>query len=139
MKKTIIIDGKECHFKSSAAIPRMYRIMFGRDIFVDMAKLQKQIEIQEKIKGERKAECEKKGIPFDESEFSSSLPIESLEIFENISYLFHKHGDPTQPDSIDDWLEQFETFDIYDILPETLELWNFDNKQTSRPKKRAGK
>ena len=139
MKKTIIIDGKECHFKSSAAIPRMYRIMFGRDIFVDMAKLQKQIEIQEKIKGERKAECEKKGIPLDESEFSSSLPIESLEIFENISYLFHKHGDPTQPDNIDDWLEQFETFDIYDILPETLELWNFDNKQTSRPKKRAGK
>lgn len=139
MRKTIIIDGKECHFKSSAAIPRMYRMKFGRDIFVDMSNLKKQIDIQEKIKAETKAEREKKGIPFNEEEFDSTLSLESLEIFENISYLFHKHGDPSQPDNIDDWLEQFETFDIYEILPETLELWNFDNKQTSKPKKEAGK
>lgn len=139
MRKTIIIDGKECHFKSSAAIPRMYRMKFGRDIFVDMSNLKKQIDIQEKIKGETKAECEKNGMPFNEEEFESNLSLESLEIFENISYLFHKHGDPSQPDNIDDWLEQFETFDIYSILPETLELWKFDTKQTSKQKKGAGK
>ncbi len=139
MKKTIIIDGKECKFKSSAAIPRMYRMKFGRDIFVDMNKLKRQMDIQEKIKKETKEECEKKGEPFNEDEFESGLPLDSLEVFENISYLFHKHGDPSQPDDIDEWLEQFETFDIYDILPETLDLWNFDNKQTSKPKKEAGK
>lgn len=139
MEKIINIDGKECRFKSSAAIPRMYRIKFGRDIFVDMANLKKQIDIQEKIKKETKKECERTGKPFNEDEFSSSLPIESLEVFENISYLFHKHGDPSQPDNIDDWLEQFETFDIYEILPETLELWNFDNKQLSKAKKKQGK
>lgn len=139
MKKTIIIDGKECKFKSSAAIPRMYRMKFGRDIFVDMNRLKKQMDIQEKIKKETKEEREKKGEPFNEDEFESGLPLDSLEVFENISYLFHKHGDPSQPDDIDEWLEQFETFDIYDILPETLDLWNFDNKQTSKPKKEAGK
>ena len=139
MEKTIIIDGKECKFKSSAAIPRMYRMKFGRDIFVDMNRLKKQMDIQEKIKKETKEECEKKGEPFNEDEFESGLPLDSLEVFENISYLFHKHGDPSQPGDIDEWLEQFETFDIYDILPETLDLWNFDNKQTSKPKKKAGK
>lgn len=139
MEKTIIIDGKECKFRSSAAIPRMYRMKFGRDIFVDMNRLKKQMDIQEKMKKETEEECKKKGIPFNAEEFESGLPLDSLEVFENISYLFHKHGDPSQPNDIEEWLEQFETFDIYDILPETLDLWNFDNKQTSKPKKEAGK
>jgi len=30
----------------------------------------------------------------------------------------HKHGDLNQPDDINEWLDQFETFDIYEILPE---------------------
>ena len=139
MKKTIIIDGKECKFKSSAAIPRMYRMKFGRDIFVDMNKLKRQMDIQEKMKKETEEECKRKGIPFNPDEFESGLPLDSLEVFENISYLFHKHGDPSQPDDIEEWLEQFETFDIYEILPETLDLSNFDNRQTSKPKKEAGK
>lgn len=139
MKKTIIIDGKECKFKSSAAIPRMYRMKFGRDIFVDMNKLKRQMDIQEKMKKETEEECKRKEIPFNPDEFESGLPLDSLEVFENISYLFHKHGDPSQPDDIEEWLEQFETFDIYEILPETLDLWNFDNRQTSKPKKEAGK
>lgn len=50
MRKTLTISGIECNFKSSAAIPRMYRLKFGRDVFVDMQKLQKQVALQEKIK-----------------------------------------------------------------------------------------
>lgn len=85
MKKTLTISGIECHFKSSAAIPRMYRLKFGRDIFVDMQNLKKQIEAQEKLKKETEGEVE------------STLPIDSLEMFENIAFLMHKHGDPSQP------------------------------------------
>ncbi|MGN1457264.1 MAG: hypothetical protein ACI4XP_04820 [Acutalibacteraceae bacterium] len=32
MTKTIEIDGKEVKFRASAAIPRIYRIKFHRDI-----------------------------------------------------------------------------------------------------------
>ena len=39
--KTVEIDGKEVIFKASAAIPRIYRIKFGRDIYKDLAKLEK--------------------------------------------------------------------------------------------------
>lgn len=126
MKKTLTISGIECRFKSSAAIPRMYRLKFGRDIFVDMQNLKKQIEAQEKLKKETEGEAE------------STLPIDSLEMFENIAFLMHKHGDPNQPSEIDEWLEQFETFSIYEILPDILGMWGLENKQMSSPKKEKG-
>lgn len=126
MRKTLTISGIECNFKSSAAIPRMYRLKFGRDVFVDLQKLKKQVEINEKLKEET-------------GEDSSSLPIDSLEIFENIAFLMHKHGDPTQPSEIDEWMEQFETFSIYKVLPEILEMWGLENKQMSVSKKETEK
>lgn len=139
MRKTIEINGIKCDFKSSAAIPRMYRLKFNRDIFTDMNRLKKQVDIQNKIKEEAKRKAEEKGEEFDPSEFESTLPIDSLEMFENIAYLMHKHGDPKQPSEIDNWLEQFETFDIYQILPEILKMWNLENETKSKPKKNNGK
>jgi len=47
--------------------------------------------------------------------------------------------DPDQPDDINEWLDQFETFDIYEILPEIMEMWKSENKQMSVPKKKRGK
>ena len=41
MTKTIEIDGKQVPFKASAAIPRIYRVKYGRDIFKDLMKLEK--------------------------------------------------------------------------------------------------
>lgn len=136
MKKTIIIDGKECKFKSSAMVPRIYRIKFHRDIFVDLAKIEKSVRVQEKLKKEL---AESSGEEAAEEEFGSTLPIDSLEMFENIAYVMHKHGDPKQPDNIDDWLDQFETFDIYQVLPDVLEMWKLENQQLSIPKKKTGK
>lgn len=127
MRKTLEISGIKCNLKSSAAIPRMYRLKFGRDIFVDMQKLQKQVAMQKKMREE------------SEEEEESALPINSLEMFENIAFLMHKHGDPSQPSDIDEWLEQFETFSIYEVLPEILEMWNLENKQMSTPKKKTEK
>ena len=40
LEKTVNISGTEVHFRSSAAIPRLYRIKFKRDIFKDLAKLE---------------------------------------------------------------------------------------------------
>lgn len=43
MTKKIEIDGKEVLFKASAAIPRIYRIKFQRDIYKDLSALEKAI------------------------------------------------------------------------------------------------
>lgn len=139
MNKIIVIDGKPCEFKTSAAIPRLYRVKFNRDIFSDMIKINKQVKIQEQLKKEVKEDCERRGIPFNEEEFESDLPVDVLEIFEKVAFLMARHADPSQPSDIDEWLAQFETFSIYKALPEIAALWGDGNKQLSKPKKESGK
>lgn len=107
--RNIEIDGKEVPFKASVAIPRIYRIKFQRDIYRDLASLEKAID--------------------KESEEASNLDLFSLEMFENIAYVMAKHADPSIPDSPDDWLDAFNTFSIYHVLPEIIKLWGF-NMQT---------
>lgn len=133
MTKDIMIGGKAYKFRSTAAIPRMYRIKFNRDIFVDMEKLKTDIEASERKQKEERARAEKEGTTYEES---SNIPIASLEMFENIAYLMNRHGDPSQPADIYEWLEQFDTFNIYEILPEILELWNLNGKGLSVSKKK---
>lgn len=138
MVKSITINGIPCRFKSSAAIPRIYRIRYGRDIFVDLQKLADQIKKSEKVK-KSASPVEEAGVQGEDESDESSLPIESLELFENIAYIMHKHGDSKQPDDIGEWLDQFETFDIYKILPEILTMWNIENAQLSESKKKLGR
>ena len=104
LEKTVNISGKEVKFRSSATVPRLYRIKFKRDIFKDLSKLEKSY----KDRG---------------GEDGSTLEIDDLEIFENVAYIMAFHADPTIPGTIDEWLEQFEMFSIYQVLPEILELW----------------
>ena len=73
IQKNITIDGIDVPFKASAAVPRLYRLKFRRDIYQDFAALQKSV-------GEN-------------TEKSSALDIESLEVFENIAYIMAKHAD----------------------------------------------
>lgn len=58
-----------------------------------------------------------------EESSGGSFEIEDLEIFENVAYIMAYHADHIIPDDIDDWLDQFEMFSIYEVLPEILELW----------------
>ena len=110
MTKKINIDGKDVMFKASAAIPRIYRLKFHRDIYKDLRDLEKAVD--------------------SSSEEQSSLDLFSLEMFENIAFIMAKHADPTAvPDSPEDWLDEFNTFSIYQILPQLIELWGL-NVQT---------
>ena len=103
LEKTVKIGDKEVKFRSSATIPRLYRIKFKRDIFKDLSRLEASYSKKKNEDG--------------------SFAIEDLEIFENVAYIMAYHADPTIPDNIDDWLDQFEMFSIYEVLPEILELW----------------
>ncbi len=104
-----------------------------------MAKIQKMISVQERVKADQAANRAAEDQTEGEDENNSSLPIEALELFENIAYLMHKHGDPSQPDDIDQWLDQFDMFDIYQIFPEILKMWNIETQQMSQVKKKSVK
>ena len=99
LTKTVNIDGKDVTFRASAAIPRIYRNKFHRDIYKDLHDLQKSID--------------------ENDPENSALDSFSLELFEDISYIMAKHADPQGvPDTPDEWLDQFGTFSIYQVLPE---------------------
>ena len=109
LKKVINVGGKEVAFRSSATVPRLYRAKFKRDIFKDLAKL----------------ESSYKGSKEEGEEFA----IDDLEIFENVAYIMAYHADNSIPQDINDWLDQFDMFSIYEVLPQILELWG-DNMKT---------
>ena len=109
MIKQIEIDGKQVSFKASAAIPRIYRMKFQRDIYKDLKALEKSIG--------------------DNSEESSNLDMFSLEMFENIAFVMAKHADASIPNTPEEWLDGFNTFSIYLVLPQLIELWGL-NVQT---------
>ena len=59
--KKIEIDGKEVAFKASAAIPRIYRLKFQRDIYKDLSSLEKAIRSEERRVGK---ECRSRWSPY---------------------------------------------------------------------------
>ena len=109
MIKQIEIDGKQVSFKASAAIPRIYRMKFQRDIYKDLKALEKSIG--------------------DNSEEGSNLDMFSLEMFENIAFVMAKYADASIPNAPEEWLDGFNTFSIYQVLPQLIELWGL-NVQT---------
>ena len=65
----------------------------------------------------------------------SSLDLFSLEMFENIAYVMAKHADPSVPDTPEEWLDGFNTFSIYQILPQIIDLWGLNVKTDVESKK----
>lgn len=103
IEKTLTIGGQEVIFRASAASPRYYRNIFGRDIIKDMTRLTNSVGAD------------------------GSIEVEDLELFENLAYCFARQGAKAHgieiPADPDEWLDQFEFFSIYEILPELLTLW----------------
>lgn len=114
--RTIKIDDKEVAFKASAAVPRIYRLKFGRDIYRDLTALEKNV-------GENNKE-------------KSGIDIVSLEMFENIAYVMAKHADPAIPNTPEEWLDEFNTFSIYQILPQLIDLWGLNVQTDAEAKKK---
>lgn len=119
LTKTINIDGVDAKFRASAAVPRIYRIKFGRDIYKDLRQLEKAVG--------------------DGDENDSDLDMFSLEMFEDLAWVMAKHADPSVPDSPDEWLEQFNTFSIYQVLPQLIELWGLNVQTDVESKKNLAK
>lgn len=115
MTQRVEIDGREVPFRASAAIPRIYRMKFQRDIYKDLSALEKAI-------GNGNGD-------------SSNLDLFSLEMFENIAYVMAKHADPAIPDTPEEWLDEFNTFSIYQVLPKLIELWGLNVQTDVQSKK----
>ena len=126
MEKIIKVGGREVKMRASALVPRLYLFKFGRDMIADMNKLkrayQKAADLPEDATEEEKQDAQ--------------LTVLDLTIFENTAFIMAKHADSNQPDNPDEWLDQYEMFSIYEVLPQILELWALSNVTTSKSKKK---
>ena len=116
IERTIEISGKQVPFRSSATVPRLYRAKFKRDIFKDLTKLEKSYSKR--------------------TEEGDELQIDDLEIFENVAYIMAYHADPSIPKTIEEWLDQFEMFSIYQVLPQIIKKRK-ENLMTNKQKKKG--
>lgn len=110
-EKTLVIGGKPVAFRATGATPRHYRMKFRRDIMKDMVSL-------------RKSYLEAfSGSDNDDDRTESFLSVADLEIFENIAFIMAKQADGSIPDDPSQWLDGFNVFSIYEVLPSIFELW----------------
>lgn len=117
--RKVEIDGQEVLFKASAAIPRIYRLKFQRDIYRDLRTLEQCVGGSE--------------------EGESGLDLFSLEMFENIAFVMAKHADGSIPDTPEEWLDGFNTFSIYQVLPKLIELWGLNVQTDVEAKKNSAR
>lgn len=123
MDKIITIDGREVKFRATARTPRLYRMITNRDMIKDMNFL---------AKGFSDAKDKK-----NEDSIMSKLSTEHLIIFEDSAFVMAKQADPDMAEkTADEWLDTFNMFDIYEIFPQLMDLWNLNTATTAESKKK---
>lgn len=123
MDKIITIDGREVKFRATARTPRLYRMLTNRDMIKDMNYL---------AKGFSDAKDKK-----NEDSIMSKLSTEHLIIFEDSAFVMAKQADPDMAEkTADEWLDTFNMFDIYEIFPQLMDLWNLNTATTAESKKK---
>lgn len=108
MEKVIIIDGKEVKLAATSGALYRYREEFKSDFLRDLT------DLESKLKKIKKSENQ------DENRLEEFKQCQ-LEMFERIAYTMAKTADPSIP-PIDRWLDNFNMFSIYEVLPEIMEI-----------------
>ena len=126
MEKIIKIEeGISLNFKASAFSPILYNRLFpGRDYLKDIETLNEENKKEEK-----------------------SFNMDDYELFARIAYLFAYQGLAPSPITTEEqkeflkkyptvweWIDTFNTFSIYEILPEIMDLWYQNGKGVSTEK-----
>lgn len=114
MEKVLNIGGKEIKMKSTAGTMMRYRNNFNRDFIKDLVKLQGKLS--------------------DKLEKGEEFEALDLDLFEKIAWCMAKTADDSIPD-IEHWLDEFDTFDIMQVLPELMNLLVANMEQINIKKK----
>lgn len=114
MEKVLKIGDKEVKMKSTAGTMLRYRNYFNRDFIQDLIKLQTKLN--------------------DKIDKNQEFEAIDLEIFERIAWCMAKTADNNIPE-MENWLDDFETFDIMQVLPEIMGLLVQNMEQVNNKKK----
>ena len=107
--KTVKIGGMDVPLKTSAYTPLLYAQLFNANIFADMQDI------------------------IVTANQTGTVPFEKILTIYRLAYCMAKHADSKIP-PIAEWLDQFDVYDIPEILGDLIELWAADNQTQSTPK-----
>lgn len=138
VRKIEVEEGRVITFKASAFSPIAYNNIFpGGDFLRDMAVLE---DVAKEMKDKA---ADDKSVLRD-----AVMPMDVYKYFVRISYLFAYQGLAPTPRQTEeqveflakypdpwDWIDTFDTFSIYELLPEIMEMWNLNEKQAAQAKK----
>lgn len=109
MKEKIVkIGGKEVPLKTSAYTPILYANLFGANIFAEMNDI------------------------ITSAGATGVVPFEKIIVLYRLAYCMAKQADKKLP-PMEDWMDQFDVYDIPEIASELISLWALDNQQQSTP------
>lgn len=143
MVKTIEVEpGKTVDFKASAFTPIQYNKLFpNRDYLKDINDLKMLNEARK-----RNAE-NADGDELEKKMAGVTLAMDDYEQFVRVAYCFAYQALAPSPRPTDeqkefrmkfpdpwDWIDTFETFSIYEILPEIIDMWFANEKSKSTAK-----
>lgn len=118
MEATIRIDGRDVHFRSTAATPLLYRQKFNRDLLRDLKSLAAEMH--------------------GAADGKTDLPVRVLATFERMAYIMARQADPdTVPNTPEEWLDGFSIMPFYAIMPILLDLWSGNVTGLEESKKKA--
>ena len=122
MEKIIKISGQDVGFKAPASLPVRYYNATGRDLFVDLQTLADGTEqVESKLKlGKKK----------DEPVFKLNKNWNTM-VFYGIAHTMARAYDFAVTPDLEDWIDSFDSFPIFEIFGELKPLLNA-SLQTSK-------
>ena len=122
MEKIIKIAGQDVGFKAPASLPVRYYNATGRDLFVDLQTL---ADGTEQVDGKPKLGKKKPEPVFKLNKNWNTM------VFYGIAHTMARAFDESVNPNIEDWIDSFESFPIFEIFGELKPLLNA-SLQTSK-------
>jgi hypothetical protein len=111
MKRTITIEGKDYQIECNALLPRQYRKEFGQDLLVGMRDFKARYDN-------------------DPNDLDTT-------VLENLTWLMLKAAGEDVGDNVEEWLASLDdSFAVYNVINDVVDLWLQTQKTTSKPKKK---
>ena len=124
MEKVLTIAGQSVGFKAAASLPVRYYNATGRDLFVDLQTLADgtdQVEAKPKF-GKKKPE---------ETQYRLNRDWNTMVLY-GIVHTMARTYDETVTPNLDDWLDTFDAFPIFEVFSELKPLLNASLQTTKK-------
>ena len=124
MEKVLSIAGQDVGFKAAASLPVRYYNATGRDLFVDLQTLAdgtEQVEAKPKF-GKKKA---------DETQYRLNRDWNTKVLYGIVHTMARSYDEAVTP-NLDDWLDTFDAFPIFEVFGELKPLLNASLQTTKK-------